>query len=174
MGGFFPFAPGKSCMEAVRSLMVSSMRITGPGMTGTTSTRKSERKGASAATGDFTKRLEGAEQTMAASGAAPGAAGTAVGAVGAIDALLALQGAGDATSGRSKGLAHGHRLLDLLEEVRRGILLGAIPRAQLDQLARLARSRREAFTDPVLSGILDEIELRAEVELAKLDRDRDD
>ena len=38
----------------------------------------------------------------------------------------------------------------------------------LGQIVRLVRSRREAFDDPKLSAILDEIELRAAVELAKL------
>ena len=37
-------------------------------------------------------------------------------------------------------------------------------------LVRMVRSKREEGIDPRLSAILDEIELRAEVELAKLRR----
>jgi hypothetical protein len=59
-------------------------------------------------------------------------------------------------------------MLDELEQIRLGLLLGAIPRAKLEQLAQLVRARREQVDDPRLMAILDEIELRAAVELAKL------
>ena len=90
--------------------------------------------------------------------------------ISAVDALLTLQEVPDGSQGRSKGLARAQDMLAALEDVRRGLLLGAIPRAKLEALARLARTRREVFQDPRLTEILDEIELRAEVELAKLER----
>ena len=60
--------------------------------------------------------------------------------------------------------------LDGLEELRRGLLLGSIPKDRLGDLARLVREKRERGADPVVSRLLDEIELRAEVEIAKLSR----
>jgi hypothetical protein len=42
--------------------------------------------------------------------------------------------------------------------------------AKLEQLATLVRAKREQIDDPKLLAILDEIELRAAVELAKLSR----
>ena len=44
------------------------------------------------------------------------------------------------------------------------------PKDRLQELAHLVREKRERGADPVVSRLLDEIELRAEVELAKLSR----
>jgi hypothetical protein len=71
---------------------------------------------------------------------------------------------------RRKRAQRGAEILDRLEEIRRGLLLGAIPKDKLADLARLVRDKREKGADPVISRLLDEIELRAEVELAKLSR----
>jgi hypothetical protein len=60
-------------------------------------------------------------------------------------------------------------MLDLLDELRDGMLAGEISRSTLDQLTTLARSREEDFEDPGLTALVSEIELRALVELAKLD-----
>jgi hypothetical protein len=61
-------------------------------------------------------------------------------------------------------------MLDRLEDIRHGLLMGAIPRDRLQELAAAVRRQREAIDDPRLVEILDEIELRARVELAKLER----
>lgn len=140
------------------------MRITGPGTTTSANARKADRKSASGEGGAFASAVD------AAGTAATPARTSAASPVSAVDALLALQEAPDSSAGRSRGLARAADLLDLLEEVRRGLLLGTIPRATLGQLARLAREGRQPGLDPALAAILDDIELRAEVELAKLDR----
>ena len=61
-------------------------------------------------------------------------------------------------------------MLDHLDEIRMGLLLGTIPMARLEQLAQLVRAKREQIDDPKLLAILDDIELRAAVELAKLEQ----
>jgi hypothetical protein len=104
-----------------------------------------------------------AETARAQTPAAPGP-------IGSIDTILMLQGLDDSASGRSKGLAQGNALLDMLDEVRDGLLAGGIPRATLNRLAVAVGRRRETFTDPKLESVLDEIELRARVELAKLEQ----
>lgn len=91
-------------------------------------------------------------------------------AIAAVDSILMLQGIDDSTSGRSKGLAHGEQLLDMLDQVRDGLLAGGVPRATLNRLAATLGRRHENFVDPRLQGVLDEIELRARVELAKLEK----
>lgn len=104
------------------------------------------------------------EPAASTAGAAP------MGAIASIDALLAIQeadSADTATEGRSKGLQRGHDLLDMLEGLRRAILLGVVSIADLRQLADTARNRRGATGDSTLDAVLEEIELRAEVELAK-------
>ncbi len=139
------------------------MKVTGPGQIKTSSTRKSEKRaGGGAAFSAAIPSGEGREvsssgQTAKAVPLTP------------IDALLSLQEAPDARSGKSKGLARASDMLDMLEDVRRGILLGSVSPVKLRQLANLARNRREDFTDPALAAILDDIELRAEVEIAKLE-----
>jgi hypothetical protein len=89
-----------------------------------------------------------------------------------LNTVLALQEAPDATRGRAKKRAQerGNLMLDHLEEIRMGLLMGTIPMAKLEQLAQLVRAKREQIDDPKLLAILDEIELRAAVELAKLSR----
>jgi hypothetical protein len=92
------------------------------------------------------------------------------GPIAALDSILTLQGMDDSTDGRSKGLAHGEQLLDLLDSVRDGLLAGGIPRATLNRLAVAVTRRHDNFADPKLQDVLDQIELRAHVELAKLEQ----
>jgi hypothetical protein len=92
------------------------------------------------------------------------------GPIAALDSILMLQGMEDSTQGKSKGLAHGEQLLDLLDSVRDGLLAGGIPRATLNKLAHAVTRRQDGFADPKLQDVLDQIELRAHVELAKLEQ----
>lgn len=89
-----------------------------------------------------------------------------------LGAVLALQEAPDALQGRAKQRAkeRGQKMLDFLEEIRLGLLMGSIPVSRLEQLAQMVRAKREQVDDPKLHEIMDEIELRAAVELAKLSR----
>jgi hypothetical protein len=107
------------------------------------------------------------EESAAAGGNS--AVGGSVGLSG-VSTILALQGAPDSTErrARQRAIQRGEAMLDDLEQIRLGLLLGTIPRARLEQLAQLVRARREQVDDPKLMAILDEIELRAAVELAKL------
>lgn len=142
------------------------MKITGPGQIQSKSLKKTSKKQA-AEPGAFSRKLDSASSADApqnVGGAAP---------LAPVDALLSLQEVPDAASGRSKGLARAEEMLDLLEDVRRGILLGAISGPSLKTLADLARRQRQnndpaLDQDPRLKEILAEIELRSEVELAKL------
>ena len=111
---------------------------------------------------------EAAEEALAVG--APIEAGAAFG-VSAIGTLLAAQEVGDPLSGRSKDLARGGRLLDRLDEIRMGLLAGGIPKAALLRLQREVEAERQRDLEPRLRGILDEIELRARVELAKYEQD---
>jgi hypothetical protein len=96
----------------------------------------------------------------------------ASGGIGGIDALLAMQSMDDALEreARKRVVRRGEDILDSLEELRHGLLMGEIPKEKLESLAQMVRSRRENCGDPRLGAVLDEIELRAEVELAKLSR----
>jgi hypothetical protein len=84
-----------------------------------------------------------------------------------IDALLSVQEMGDALDSQSKARQRASDILDRLDELRHGLLMGTLSRRDIEKLARLVRLRREQVSDPRLTEILDQIELRAEVELAK-------
>ena len=85
----------------------------------------------------------------------------------AIDSLIALQEVPDSVTGRAKAAKRGRDMLDLLEDIRDGLLTGGISRTTLTRLLQLVNVKREEFVDPGLAGLLDDIELRARVELAK-------
>ncbi len=141
------------------------MKVSGIGAaTGSGQTRKTA-KTEKSASGGFAEKLaetyEPVEEAQAVDSPA---------AVGGIETLLAIQGVGDTLDKeqRRRWVGYGEDLLDKLEELRHGLLVGIIPKDKLIALAQMVRSRRDNVGDPRLAAILDEIELRAEVELAKL------
>ncbi len=137
------------------------MKITGSGRVTSKTIKKTGAKQASDGAA-FSSALSGPQDTAQTSnvgGPSP---------LATVDALLSLQEVPDSASERSKGLNRANEMLDLLEDIRKGLLLGAIPIGNLRSLAALARSQRQNPQDQQLNEILEEIELRAEVELAKL------
>ncbi len=136
-------------------------------------TKSSGKAGASSKTGEFAAeldRLSGPDEAPSADGA------EAVNPLAGVGGILAAQSVSNDDAGvgdykeRQRRARRGVEILDRLEEVRRGLLLGAVPKERLGELARMVREKRERGADPVISRLLDEIELRAEVELAKLSR----
>jgi hypothetical protein len=102
------------------------------------------------------------EGNAAPRSAAPASAAPAAG----IEALLALQSAEDPALKRKKLVRRGTALLDTLEEVKADLLIGRVSEGRLNQLMALIGQARERG-DPQLDALLDDIELRARVELAK-------
>jgi hypothetical protein len=90
-----------------------------------------------------------------------------------VDALLALQEVPDPLRGRQRPVKRGNDLLDRLDEIRHGLLLGEIPVHRLRSLAQSLRAESQAVADPRLAEIIGEIELRCAVELAKLGQHMD-
>jgi hypothetical protein len=87
-----------------------------------------------------------------------------------IDGLLTLQEMPDALAGRRRrSVQRGTTMLDQLDDLRLGMLTGIFSREQLDRLSRISRTTRESVDDPRLAEVLDQIDLRVAVELAKLD-----
>jgi len=115
--------------------------------------------------GAFAKEVVTEGQGPGAVSGPGGASGAA--AMSAINGLLALQEVDDAGARASRGKRRGIQILDFLEDIRLGLLSGGIPRGKLVDLARIVQIQRERIDDPELSEILDEIDLRAQVELAK-------
>lgn len=90
--------------------------------------------------------------------------------VGTVTGLLAVQQVGDPLEGRRRARRRAHDMLSELEGLRDGLLADDIPLHRLEALAALARSERAEVDDPGLAQVLDEIELRVQVELAKRGR----
>jgi hypothetical protein len=83
-----------------------------------------------------------------------------------LEPLVKIQEVDDRQDRQSR--QRGEEILARLEELRLGLLEGRIPRERLDGLVQLCEQQRGKVTDPRLAEILDEIDLRARVELAKL------
>ena len=88
--------------------------------------------------------------------------------VSTVDALLPVEPP-TAGSDKKNASSRAARILDRLEDIRQGLLVGAISKPRLEELAGTIKETRETALDPVMSDILDEIELRAKIELAKLE-----
>lgn len=136
------------------------MKITGSGKIETTPVR---RKNVSRSGDGATFALDHTDD----SGDAKPAAG--VGPAAAIGSLLSIQEVDDSGKGHRDTLNRAEEMLDLLDEVRHGLLMGTLPERKLRRLLALSNTKREGFTDPRLGLILSDIELRAKVELAKLE-----
>ena len=87
----------------------------------------------------------------------------------AIDSLLALQAVEDPLFAKRKAIRRGNALLDTLDTIKADLLLGQVSEGRLNQLMVLLGQARQRNL-PELDPILDDIELRARVELAKFGR----
>ncbi|MCA1458352.1 flagellar assembly protein FliX [Bradyrhizobium sp. BRP22] len=134
------------------------MRISGPnGTTLGTPANGTRRAGSSS----FSLPEPSTEAGEVRSGAAPKAAGN-------IDALLALQGVEeDLVERRKRSVARGRGALDVLDELKIGLLAGNLEATTVARLRDAAASLKSSSGDPGLDAVLSEIELRVEVELAK-------
>jgi hypothetical protein len=84
-----------------------------------------------------------------------------------LDALMALQGIEDPTERRKRSVARGKGALDVLDDLKLGLLSGNLDGATMSRLRDAAANLKSSSGDPGLDAVLSEIELRVEVELAK-------
>ncbi len=127
--------------------------------TGTAGPRRAERAKSGSSFADALRKAEG-----------PGGTGPAT-AVTPVGGVLAVQEVDtDAESAARAAIKRGEDILDRLEELRRGLIEGRLPAERLEALVQLCAERRGTVADPRLKAILDDIDLRAQVELAKLGR----
>jgi len=85
-----------------------------------------------------------------------------------VDALLALQEVASEPESDTQGRRRGEDVLDRLDELRLALLEGRLSVAAIKRLAAQAATGRDRVRNPRLAEILNDIELRAAVELAKL------
>jgi len=138
------------------------MKIDRVSSIGTKPSRRTARGGGSKSS-SFSKALSGSPPPAPSSVSGSGA-------LGQVDALLALQEVAGEPNRRSAARQRGEDLLDHLDELRLALLDGRLPRSVIERLAAVVGTQRAKIDDPQMAEVLDEIELRAAVELAKLDR----
>ncbi len=140
------------------------MKIVPPGVGGAAAVRpaRETRRSGSAS---FAREIATAHDGAAAPRPVGGSA-----LVPAVDLILALHDEDDAARERRHVVNRGEALLDRLDGLRIAMLAGRLSRAEIEALARAVSSRRLTCTDPGLAAILGDIELRAEVEIAKLEQ----
>lgn len=136
------------------------MRITQTGPIRPTTPKRRGYGDSDTSTG-FTKHL-----TASGSDAAVSHAGSAAPA-NSVDALFAIQEVQDATGGAKQARQRGEDILDRLDEIRHDLLMGTLSPSRLEALGRMVKKERVSVADPRIMEVLDEIELRAAVELAK-------
>src|ERR1700694_1755787 len=98
---------------------------------------------------------------------APGSAG-GLRSVGGIDALIALQGVEDPLERRKHAVKRGRVALDALDGLKVGLLGGAFSSGTLAKLQSAAAHLKLGSGNAELDAVLGEIELRVEVEIAKM------
>lgn len=137
------------------------MKVSGPGKTqGPSKTDKKKKAGESGANfGDFV--TGGPEKAQTTQGSQS---------IASLDALLAVQAAEDPTQGAAKKRMRrrSDKILNELEKIRMAMLNGSLTVGHMIDVADVVASHREKIMDPALTGIMDEIDLRAQVELAKM------
>jgi hypothetical protein len=137
------------------------MKITGTGsLQPSDSIRRKGTVGRSSAT-SFAGELTDETPVQGASG---------LGDVGGVSSLLTIQEIGDPIAERKRAVRRGQDMLDRLDELRHGLLMGSFPAEKLDSLLATVQRQHDRVADPRLREVLREIELRAAVELAKLGR----
>jgi Class II flagellar assembly regulator len=134
------------------------MRIVGPNGTGAATSSPNARR---ASSGTFSLTEQEAPQAPAATSAPR--------AIGGIDALIALQGVEDITERRRRVVRRGRTALDALDELKLGLLAGTLDANTLNKLKSAAAGLKDSSGDPALDSVMAEIELRVEVELAKME-----
>lgn len=119
-----------------------------------------------AAGGDFARHVDGG--TAVAAGGVGG-----LGTVAGLDILLGIQEVGDDDGERRRSTArYGEDLLDRLDALRGHLLGGAVPLDELQALAQTLRGQQRRSGDETLDAVVADIELRVEVEIAKLQSPR--
>jgi hypothetical protein len=88
--------------------------------------------------------------------------------IGGIDALIALQGFEEPGERRRRAVKRGSAALDALDALKLGLLSGTLDTGALARLKSASASLGERSGEAALDTVLAEIELRVEVELAKI------
>lgn len=139
------------------------MKISGPsGPSKAGDVKKSGKTGSSSGV-SFGSMIETSESEAPAHASATGV-------IAGIDSLLAAQETDDPAhrAAKKRMRERGESVLKQLDKIRLGMLTGTLSVGNLLDVADVVASHRERINDPQLSSLLDEIDLRAQIEIAKM------
>lgn len=135
------------------------MRIQGANAAAATTTSSAVRRRDSTGTGFSVAEQQAAQAPQAAA---------ALRTISGIEALLALQGEGEPGARRRRAVVQGRAALDALDELKHALLAGTLDAGMLRRLKAAALDLKEGSGDPRLDDVLAQIDLRLQVEIAKL------
>lgn len=140
------------------------MKIQGPGKSSDIN-KKKKTDGASKGDGTFkTLMSDGASGTSETKGPSTSSS------IASVDALLIAQAAEDPAQQKAKKRMRERavNILDELNDLKMAMLTGQVTIGHMLSISDVVAMHREKIVDPELSALLDEIDLRAQIELAKL------
>lgn len=143
------------------ALMVEKVGYTKP-----IGTARPVKKTGTVAAAGFAEALAAAEGASEVSSVE---ATSSIAALSGIGGLLGAQEVDEREARRQKAAKRGKMTLDMLSSLRDALLMGTMPYSILRGLEKLVTEEREGTDDPALLSILNEIDVRAAVELAKLE-----
>lgn len=117
----------------------------------------------------FSEALSKAESSLGADATSAAHAADATAAMTGSTGLLGLQEVSEEETNRRRSIKKGRLTLEALMQLRDALLIGTLPMRVLQNLEKIIASERAFTTDPRLEAILNEIDVRAAVEIAKLE-----
>ncbi len=135
------------------------MRVTGASQTTQSKSNRSARRSGGAGGGFQVARNRG--QRRASSLRGPVALANA-------DTIMAVQMVDDADQRKRKTVDRGNEMLDLLDDLKVGLLAGRLSEHSLKQLKLTVAKKDLSAGDRHLEDLMKQIDLRARVELAKI------
>lgn len=141
------------------------MRISSTGNNNSIQNTKKAKKTSSSNNVSFGSLLDAAETSETS----PSAPVTEAQSVSTVDSMLVLQEVSEDDLQKKKAVKQAGMTLSALEKLRDALLMGRLPEHLLNEMQRIVDTQRALTTNPLLNQVLDDIELRAAVELAKLE-----
>ncbi|MGH1403524.1 MAG: flagellar assembly protein FliX [Alphaproteobacteria bacterium] len=138
------------------------MKIGGSGKSGSASGPKKTSSSQDGGDVDFSRFVSG--------GADETAQTSATQSIAQLDALLAVQEVEDPLqkAAKKRVKVRANTILDKLENLRIKMLCGDLTVGHMVDIADVVASHRDKVEDPALTSLMDEVDLRAQVELAKM------
>lgn len=140
------------------------MKIEGPKRPENTKSTKPKKSASEADSAGFSEAMSRAGSSEAPAQTQQSAS------IARVDSLLAAQSVEDPAerAARRRMRARAGNVLQELEKIRNALLSGRLTVGHIIDIADVVASHREKIFDPKLTAILDEVDLRAQIEIAKM------